>query len=125
MGNKEISVGCFSFNNVINLRRYPTVDVVRVVFLLYHMNNTKTIKHTPISMIKLKLIWGTKKMDSFHQLSKGFVTNVHRHGWQFHYLCCYCSTFFFIESSKICFILDHNVGDICIFSDYNLKRTGI
>ena len=119
MGNKEISVGCFSFNNVINLRRYPTVDVVRVVFLLYHMNNTLILQNI------LNLLWGTKKMDSFHQLFKGFVTNVHRHGWQFHYLCCYCSTFFFIESSKICFILDHNVGDICIFSDYNLKRTGI
>ena len=62
MGNKEISVSCFSFNNVINLRRYPTVDVVRVVFLLYHMNNTlKTIKHTPISMSKTKINLGDKE----------------------------------------------------------------
>ena len=52
MGNKEISVGYFSFNNVINLRRYPTVDVVRVVFLLYHMNKIpKTIKHSPINTV--------------------------------------------------------------------------
>ena len=38
MGNKEFSVGVFSFKEGITLTKFPTMDVVREAFLLYHMN---------------------------------------------------------------------------------------
>ena len=38
MGNKEFSVGVFSFKEGISLTKFPTVEVVREAFLLYHMN---------------------------------------------------------------------------------------
>ena len=38
MGNKEFSVGVFSFKEGINFTKFPTVEVVREAFLLYHMN---------------------------------------------------------------------------------------
>ena len=39
MGNKELRDGCFSFNDGIHLCKWSTVEVARVVLLLYHMNN--------------------------------------------------------------------------------------
>ena len=64
MGNKEFNVGCFSFNNVINLRRYPTVDVVRVVFLfISYEQNTKDYKtySNKYCMSKTKINLGDKE----------------------------------------------------------------
>ena len=49
MGNKEFRDGFFSVKDGISLLRFPTVDVVRVDFLLYHMKSIpKTIKHMPV-----------------------------------------------------------------------------
>ena len=62
MGNKEFKVGFFSFSEGISLCKCPTVDVARVVFLLYHMNSTpKTIKHTPVSIHNAKISFGDKE----------------------------------------------------------------
>ena len=38
MGNKEFSVGTLSFKEGTSLTKLPTVEDVREVFLLYHMN---------------------------------------------------------------------------------------
>ena len=38
MGNKEFSVGTFSFKEGTSLTKFPTVEDVREAFLLYHMN---------------------------------------------------------------------------------------
>ena len=40
MGNKEFSVGVFSFKEGTNLINFPTVEDIREVFLLYHMNDS-------------------------------------------------------------------------------------
>ena len=61
MGNKELKDGFFSFNEGISLCKCPTVDVARVVFLLYHMNSIpKTTKHTPVGMSNAKISLGDK-----------------------------------------------------------------
>ena len=39
MGNKEFRVGFFSIKDGISLLKFPTVDKVRAVFLLYHMKS--------------------------------------------------------------------------------------
>ena len=52
MGNKEFKDGSFSFSEGISLCKCPTVDVARVVFLLYHINSIpKTINITPVRII--------------------------------------------------------------------------
>ena len=62
MGNKEFKDGFFSVNDGISLCKFPTVDVVRVVFLLYHMNSMlKTIKHTPVITSNAKISVGDKE----------------------------------------------------------------
>ena len=43
MGNKESKVGIFFFNDGINLSRFPIVEVVKEVFLLYQMNRIPII----------------------------------------------------------------------------------
>ena len=50
MGNKESKVGIFSFNDGINLSRFPIVEVVKEVFLLYQIKRTPmTMVHKPVS----------------------------------------------------------------------------
>ena len=62
MGNKEFRDGFFSVKEGINLLRFPTVDAVRVVFLLYHMNSMpKTTKHTPVITSNAKISLGDKE----------------------------------------------------------------
>ena len=39
MGSKEFSVGIFSFKEGTSFIKFPTVEDVREVFLLYHMKN--------------------------------------------------------------------------------------
>ena len=59
MGNKEFKVGFFSVNDGISLLKFPTVDIVKVVFLLYHMKSIpKTIKHMPVNIRKTKINLG-------------------------------------------------------------------
>ena len=51
MGNKEFKVGFFSVKDGISVLKFPTVDEVKAVFLLYHMNSIpKAIKHMPVTM---------------------------------------------------------------------------
>ena len=48
MGNKEFSVGIFSFKERTSLTKFPTVEDVRDAFLLYHMKITPmAITHMP------------------------------------------------------------------------------
>ena len=62
MGNKEFRDGFFSVKDGISLLRFPTVDAVRVVFLLYHMNSMpKTIKHTLAITSNAKISLGDKE----------------------------------------------------------------
>ena len=59
MGNKEFSVSVFSVKEGTSLTRFPTVEEVREVFLLYHMNMIpKVIKHIPIATNKAKMSLG-------------------------------------------------------------------
>ena len=62
MGNKEFRDSFFSVNDRISLCRFPIVDAVRVVFLLYYMNSMpKTIKHTPVVTSNAKINLGDKE----------------------------------------------------------------
>ena len=59
MGNKVFSVSVFSIKEGTSLTRFPTVEAVREVFLLYHMNMIpKVIKHIPIATNKAKMSLG-------------------------------------------------------------------
>ena len=59
MGNKEFRVGFFSVRDGISLLRFPIVEEVREVFLLYHMKSIpKAIKHTPVMINKAKISLG-------------------------------------------------------------------
>ena len=52
MGSKEFSVGIFSFQEGTNFIKFPTVEDVREVFLLYHMKIIPmAITHTPVIII--------------------------------------------------------------------------
>ena len=67
MGNKEFRDSFCSVNDGISLCKFPTVDTVRVVFLLYHMNSMpKTIKHTPVVTSNAKISLGDKEKDNVH-----------------------------------------------------------
>ena len=58
-GNKEFRDGFFSINDGISLLKFPTVDKVRAVFLLYHMKSIpKAIKHKPVTISKAKISLG-------------------------------------------------------------------
>ena len=62
MGNKEFRDGFFSVNDGISLLKFPTVDAVRVVFLLYHIKSMpKTIKHMPVITSNAKISLGDKE----------------------------------------------------------------
>ena len=59
MGNKESSVGIFSFNDGINLSKFPIVEEVKEVFLLYHMKRIPmTMVHTPVSTNRANMSFG-------------------------------------------------------------------
>ena len=59
MGNKESSVGVYSFNDGINLRKFPIVEEVKEVFLLYHMKRIPTIiVHIPVSTSRANMSFG-------------------------------------------------------------------
>ena len=59
MGNKEFSVGIFSFKEGTSLIKFPTVEDVREVFLLYHMNIIPmAITHMPTDINKAKMSLG-------------------------------------------------------------------
>ena len=59
MGNKEFRDGFFSVNDGISLLKFPTVDAVKVVFLLYHIKSMpKTMKHMQVTTNKAKISLG-------------------------------------------------------------------
>ena len=59
MGNKEFRDGFFSVKDGISLLKFPTVDEVREVFLLYHMKSIpKAMKHTLVTINKAKISLG-------------------------------------------------------------------
>ena len=62
MGNKEFSIGTFSFKEGTSLIKFPTVKDVREVFLLYHMNIIPmAITHMPTDTNKAKMSLGDKE----------------------------------------------------------------
>ena len=59
MGNKESSVGIFSFKDGINLSKFPIVEEVKEVFLFYHMKRIPmTMVHTPVSTNRANMSFG-------------------------------------------------------------------
>ena len=59
MGNKESSVGIFSFKDGINLSKFPIVEEVKEVFLLYHIKRIPmTTVHAPVSTNRADVSFG-------------------------------------------------------------------
>ena len=59
MGNKEFSVGIFSFKEGTSFIKFPTMEDVRKVFLLYHMNIIPmAITHMSTDINKAKMSLG-------------------------------------------------------------------
>ena len=59
MGNKESNVGIFSFSDGINLSMFPIVEVVKEVFLLYHMKRIPmTMVQIPVSINRANINFG-------------------------------------------------------------------
>ena len=59
MGNKESNVGIFSFSDGINLSMFPIVEVVKEVFLLYHMKRIPmTMVPEPVSTNRANISFG-------------------------------------------------------------------
>ena len=59
MGTKEFSVGTLSPREGTSFTKFPIVEDVRVVFLLYHMNITpRAITHMPMDTNKAKISLG-------------------------------------------------------------------
>ena len=62
MGNNKFSVGTCSFKEGTSLTKFPTVEAVRVAFLLYHMNIIPMeIAHMPTDTNKAKMSLGDNK----------------------------------------------------------------
>ena len=62
MGNKEFSVGTFSFKEGTSLTKFPTVEDVREAFLLYHMKTIPmAITHMPMDTNDAKMSFGDIK----------------------------------------------------------------
>ena len=62
MGNKESSVGILSFSDGINLSKFPIVEEVKEVFLLYHMKRIPmTMVHIPVSTNRANISFGDIK----------------------------------------------------------------
>ena len=59
MGSKELSVGTFSFKEGTNFNKFLSVEVVREVFLFYHMKTIPmAITHKPININKANMSLG-------------------------------------------------------------------
>ena len=59
MGNKESKEGIFPFNDGINLSRFPIVEVVKEVFLLYQMKRIPmTMVPRPVSINRANINFG-------------------------------------------------------------------
>ena len=70
MGNKEFSIGTFSFKEGTSLTKFPTVEDVREAFLLYHMKIISiAITHMPTDTNKAKMSLEIVKMGNLYQYS--------------------------------------------------------
>ena len=59
MGNKRFRVGVFSFKEGISLTKFPTMEVVREAFLLYHMGMIPmATTHMPTHINEAKISLG-------------------------------------------------------------------
>ena len=59
MGSKDFSVGIFSFKQGTSFIKFPTLEDVREVFLLYHMKIiSMTITHMPVTINKARMSLG-------------------------------------------------------------------
>ena len=66
MDNKESKVGIFSFNDGINLSRFPIVEVVKEGFLLYQIKRIPmTMVHKPVSTSRASISFGDIKNGYF------------------------------------------------------------
>ena len=71
MGNKEFSQGVSSPREGTSLIKFPIVEEVRVVFLLYHMNITpRAITHMPTVISKAKTSLGDNEKGLYHLYSQ-------------------------------------------------------
>ena len=77
MGNKDFSAGVFSIKEGTSLTRFPTMEEVREVLLLYHMNMIpKTIKHKPIATNKAKVSLGDNQNGYFSSMFSRTLSNM-------------------------------------------------
>ena len=77
MGNKEFRDGFFSVNDGISLLKFPVVDIVRVVFLLYHMKSIpKTIKHMPVTTNIAKINLGDNVKGYFSSIVSSVLSKI-------------------------------------------------
>ena len=74
MGNKEFRDGFFSVKDGISLLKFPMVDEVRVVFLLYHMKSIPKAIKMPVTINKAKIHLG----NNVHLSSQEFYQ---KHPW--------------------------------------------
>ena len=59
MGNKEFSVGIFSFKEGISLIKFPIIEEVKEFFLLYHMKRIPMATvQTPVSTSRANMSSG-------------------------------------------------------------------
>ena len=71
MSSKEFSVGIFSFKEGTNFIKFPTVEDVREVLLLYHMKIIPmAITHMPVTVNKARMSLGDNAMDNLHRYSQ-------------------------------------------------------
>ena len=81
ISNKEFSVGTLSPREGTSLIKFPIVEDVRVVFLLYPMNITpRAITYMPTGTNKAKMSLGDMKMGSFYHILQNIIKHIHRHG---------------------------------------------
>ena len=83
MGNKESKVGIFSFSDGINLSRFPIVEEVKEVFLLYQMKRMPMIMvHKPVSTRRASISFGDMVNGYFLSMfPRTFLKYIHWHGW--------------------------------------------
>ena len=77
MGNKESKVEIFSFNDGINLSKFPIVEEVKEVFLLYQMKRMPMIKvHKPVDTKRANISFGDNVKGYFSSMFPRTFLNI-------------------------------------------------
>ena len=77
MGNKESKVGIFSFNDGINLSKFPIVEEVKEVYLLYQMKRMPMIKvHKPVVTKSANISFGDNEKGYFLSMDARTFLNI-------------------------------------------------